>query len=133
MRLLLIRVFFMCEQMNRLTAIAHSIRKPDGKEGIRLGRNHFHVLYTAIPGHTESDYWAHPHHSVSYQKGLSALEDGTYMIIEQRRWIEQESIGYLITKEEALNEILEADNLSLLDMSGFKELKELYMNKLRSH
>ena len=98
-----------------------------------MGKNQFHVLYKAIPGHTEPDYWAHPHPSISYQKGLSLLEDGTYMIVEQRKWIEQESIGYLISKDEALNEILQAGNLALLDQPSFKELKELYMKRTSSH
>ena len=116
--------------MNRLRPIAHSIRKPDGKEADQLGKNHhFHVLYTGIPGHTEKDYWAHPHHSMSYQKGLSVLEDGTYMIIEQRKWVEQESIGYLISKEEALKEILQAGNHHLLEQPSFQELKNLYEKK----
>ena len=127
----LIRVFFMPIHMNRLFAIAHSIRKPDGKEEKRLGKNHFHVLYTAIPGHTEADYWAHPHPSINCQKGLTILEDGTYMIIEHRKWVEQESIGYLITKDEALNEILQAGNLTLLEQPSFKELKDLYLKRTR--
>ena len=131
MRHTLIRVFFMRIHMNRLFSIAHSIRKLRWQGGNRLGKNHFHVLYTAIPGHTEADYWAHPHPSINYQKGLSILEDGTYMIIEQRKWIEQESIGYLITMDEALNEILQAGNLALLEQPNFKELKDLYLKRTR--
>ncbi len=119
--------------MNRLLPIAYSIRKPDGKEAAnRLGKNHFHVLYSAIPGHTERDYWTHAPHSISYQKGLSVLEDGTYMIIEQRKWIEQESIGYFISKDEALNEILQGGNLQLLEQPSFKELKDLYVKRMLS-
>lgn len=88
--------------------------------------NPLHILFASIPGHTEQEYWEHQNNGLSCQKGITCLEDGSFLIIEQRQWIEQESFGYTISKEEALKEILLSDNLDLLDHPKFFELKILY-------
>mgnify|MGYP003420980067 CR=1 FL=1 len=91
-----------------------------------FGNDPLHILFASIPGETERDYWEQLNDGLSYHKGISCLEDGSYLIIEQRQWIEQESIGYPISKEDALKEILLSDNLHLLNHPKFYDLKILY-------
>ena len=88
--------------------------------------NPLHTLFSSIPGHTEQDYWDQQNGGLSYHKGITCSEDGNFLIIEQRQWVEQESFGYMITKEEALKEIIVSDNLHLLDHPLFFDLKLLY-------
>jgi hypothetical protein len=88
-----------------------------------------HILFSSIPGQTEQDYWEQQNNGLSCHKGISCQEDGSYLIIEQRQWIEQETFGYTVSKEEALKEILLSDNLDLLDHPKFFDLKILYENR----
>ena len=85
-----------------------------------------HILFASIPGHTEQDYWKQQNNGLSFHKGITSMEDGSFLIVEQRQWIEQESFGYMITKEEALKEIIVSDNLHLLNHPKFYDLKVLY-------
>ena len=85
-----------------------------------------HILFASIPGESERDFWDQQKNGLSYHKELTRLEDGSYLMIEQRQWIEQESIGYPVSNEDALKEILLSNNLHLLNHPTFLDLKLLY-------
>lgn len=85
-----------------------------------------HKLYENIPGHEERDYWNGIKENICYQKSLSYLDENSYIIIEKKQWIEQETIGYIISSQEALQEIIHSDNLQLLDEVPFQALKVIY-------
>ena len=85
-----------------------------------------HTLFTSIPGGSERDYWEQQKNGLSFHKGITRLEDGSFLILEQRQWIEQESIGYPISMEDALKEITSSNNLHLLNHPKFNELKIMY-------
>ena len=86
----------------------------------------FTTLFASIPSETERDYWDQQKNGLSFHKGITRLEDGSFLMIEQRQWIEQESIGYPISNEDALKEIILSNNLQLLNHPKFLDLKILY-------
>lgn len=64
--------------------------------------------------------------STGRHKGLTKLKDGRYVLIHGTQWQDEKDYAEVITKEQALQEILKAQRLELLETKKFKELKELY-------
>ena len=62
-------------------------------------------------------------------KGITKLKDGRYVIIKGSDWQGGRDYAYIVGTEEALQEILKAQRLELLDMKKFAELKRLYEKK----
>jgi len=62
-------------------------------------------------------------------KGITKLKDGRYVIIIGSQWQGARDYGYIVSPEEALQEILKAQRLELLDTKKFAELKKLYEEK----
>ncbi|MDU7150102.1 MAG: hypothetical protein E6300_16625 [Clostridium sp.] len=63
---------------------------------------------------------------VGLHKGLAKLKNGKYVLIYGSNWQGDRDYAKVISKTDALDEILESENLSLLDEPRFKELKDLY-------
>jgi hypothetical protein len=59
-------------------------------------------------------------------KGVTKLADGRYVIIIGSQWQGSKDYGYVVSAEEALQEILKGHSEELLDDKKFKGLKELY-------
>lgn len=79
------------------------------------------------------DYWDGRNHcngGTGLHKGLTKLKDGRYVIIIGSQWQGAKDFAYVVTEEEALDEILQSENIELLDKVKFKSLKELYENNL---
>lgn len=58
-------------------------------------------------------------------KGITKLKDGRYVIIIGSQWQGAKDYGYIVTPEEALQEILRSGNTELLESERFAELKKL--------
>jgi len=63
--------------------------------------------------------------STGHHKGLTRLSDGRYVLIHTTQWQGEQDHAKVILPEDALQEILAADNESLLDEPKFADLKEL--------
>lgn len=62
-------------------------------------------------------------------KGITKLKDGRYVIIIGTDWQGERDYAYIVDAEEALQEILKAQRLELLDTKKFAGLKKLYEEK----
>lgn len=56
-------------------------------------------------------------------KGITKLRDGRFVIIIGSQWWGSTDYAYIISKEEALQEILKSGNTELLNSKRFAELK----------
>jgi len=63
-------------------------------------------------------------------KGITKLKDGRYVIIIGSQWQGARDYGYIVSPEEALQEILKSGNHDLLETKKFRELKELYEKQM---
>jgi hypothetical protein len=80
------------------------------------------------------DYWDGRNWSnggVGLHKGLTKLKDGRYVLIYGTNWQGDKDYGTIISKEDALQEILKSQNLELLKMKKWKDLKILYEEKFQ--
>ena len=74
------------------------------------------------------DYWDGSNWSnggMGMHKGITRLKDGRYVIIIGSQWQGAKDYGYIVTPEEALQEILRSGNTELLESKRFAELKKL--------
>ena len=62
-------------------------------------------------------------------KGITKLKDGRYVIIIGSDWQGERDYAYVVDADEALQEILKAQQLDLLNTKKFAELKKLYEEK----
>jgi len=67
--------------------------------------------------------------STGRHKGLTKLKDGRYVLIHGTQWQGEKDYAIVISAEQALQEILKAQRLELLDTKKFAELKKLYEEK----
>jgi hypothetical protein len=75
------------------------------------------------------DYWDGrnwQNGGVGRHKGITKLKDGRYVIIIGSDWQGERDYAYVVVADEALLEILKAQQLDLLDTKKFSELKKLY-------
>ena len=75
------------------------------------------------------DYWDGSNNTnggTGMHKGFTKLKDGRYVIIIGSQWQGAKDYAYIVSAEEALQEILKSDNGQLLDTKKFVELKKLY-------
>lgn len=75
------------------------------------------------------DYWDGRNWSnggIGMHKGITKLKDGRYVIIVGSQWQGEKDYGYIVTPEEALQEILKSGNEHLLETKKFRDLKILY-------
>lgn len=63
-------------------------------------------------------------------KGIAKLKNGQYVIINGTQWQGEKDTAYIVTDEEALQEILKSGNSELLETKKFKNLKKLMENNL---
>lgn len=74
------------------------------------------------------DYWDGSNWTnggVGMHKGITKLRDGRYVIIIGSQWQGSKDYGYIVTPEEALQEILQSGNEDLLETEKYAELKKL--------
>lgn len=75
------------------------------------------------------DYWDGHNYvngGTGMHKGITKLKDGRYVIIIGSQWQGSRDYGYIVSPEEALQEILKSGNGQLLDTKKFRALKALY-------
>lgn len=64
--------------------------------------------------------------STGRHKGLTRLSDGRYVLIHTTQWQGERDYAEIISEKQALQEILEADAVELLEEPKFAELKKLW-------
>ena len=75
------------------------------------------------------DYWDGNNNTnggIGMHKGITKLKDGRYVIIIGSQWQGAKDYAYIVSAEEALQEILKSDNGQLLNTKKFVQLKMLY-------
>ena len=75
------------------------------------------------------DYWDGrnwQNGGVGRHKGITKLKDGRYVIIIGSDWQGERDYAYVVVADEALLEILKAQQFVLLDTKKFAGLKKLY-------
>ena len=85
------------------------------------------VRYNTILDYWDGHNWQCG--SPGKHKGLTKLKDNRYVIINGSDWQGDSDYGTIISKENALQEILKSQNLQLLKMKKWKELKKMYDEK----
>ncbi len=64
--------------------------------------------------------------STGRHKGLTRLADGRYVLIHTTQWQGERDYAEIISEKRALQEILKADAVELLEEPKFTELKKLW-------
>ena len=82
------------------------------------------VRYNDVLDHWDGNNWTSG--STGMHKGITKLKDGRYVIIIGSQWQGGRDYGYIVTAEEAVQEILKSGHGELLKTKKFRELKELY-------
>ena len=75
------------------------------------------------------DYWDGRNRGnggLGKHKGITKLKDGRFVIIIGSQMQGSKDYAYIVSKEEALQEVLKSGNLELLEDNKFAELKTLY-------
>lgn len=85
------------------------------------------VRYNTILDYWDGRNWTNG--GVGRHKGITKLKDGRYVIIHGTQWQGESNYGLIATADDALQEILRAQKIELLDTKKFKELKELALKK----
>jgi len=68
-----------------------------------------------------------------FHAGLVKLNDGFYMLIYGSEWVGDHNWTEIITADEALQVIIQANKFDLLEEVRFKELKEIYEKKVNDN
>lgn len=92
-----------------------------GEEGNRI--------IASVRNNTNLDYWDGRNFyngGLGLHKGITKLKDGRYVIIINSDWQGERNYAYVVSKREALEEILESGNLELLKEKRFAELKMMH-------
>ena len=63
---------------------------------------------------------------VGKHKGITKLSDGRYVLIYGSQWQNERDYAEVISKTDALQEILRAEKEEFLDEQKYADLKELY-------
>lgn len=82
------------------------------------------VRYNSVLDHWDGSNWTSG--STGMHKGITRLKDGRYVIICGSQWQGSRDYGYIVTAEEALQEILQSGHEELLGTKKFKDLKQVY-------
>ena len=81
------------------------------------------VKYNSILDYWDGHNWTNG--GTGRHKGLTKLKDGRYVLIEGTQWQGQRNFAFVISKERALQEILESGKTELLARTKWEELKQL--------
>ena len=87
------------------------------------------VVVARVRYNQDLDYWDGSNHvngGTGMHKGITKLKDGRYVIIIGSQWQGSKDYAYIVSAEEALQEILKSDNGQLLDTKKFVGLKMLH-------
>ena len=86
------------------------------------------VRYNNLLDYWDGSNWTNG--GMGMHKGITKLKDGRYVIIIGSQWQGARDYGYIVSPEEALQEILQSGNTELLELKKFKELKQVYEKDL---
>jgi len=81
------------------------------------------VEYNSNLDHWDGSNWTAG--SMGMHKGITKLRDGRYVLIHSSQWQGDRDYGEIISKDQALQEILKG-NVKLLDEKRFEDLKQIY-------
>ena len=100
----------------------------ENQHGLFLNGN----VIARVRYNTNLDYWDGrnwQNGGVGRHKGSTKLKNGRYVIIIGTDWQGERDYAYVVDADEALQEILKAQRLELLDTKKFAGLKKLYEEK----
>ena len=105
-----------------------SRRKSEYRVNVYEGPEYRERVIARVRYNNLLDYWDGRNWTnggVGMHKGITKLKDGRYVIIIGSQWQGAKDYGYIVTPEEALQEILRSGNTELLESERFAELKKL--------
>lgn len=82
-----------------------------------------------VMANTNLDYWDgrnHQHGGHGHHLGLTIRKNGDLVLIHTSQWQGDQDWAEVITEDEAIQAILRADAIDLLEEPRFKKLKDLY-------
>lgn len=82
------------------------------------------VNYNNILDYWDGNNWTNG--GVGMHKGITKLRDNRYVIIIGTQWQDCRDYAYIVSHEEALQEILQSDHIELLELERFSDLRMLY-------
>ena len=82
------------------------------------------VRYNSVLDHWDGSNWTSG--GTGMHKGITKLKDGRYVIIIGSQWQGSTDYAYIVSPEEAVQEILKSGNSEILEWKKFAELKEVY-------
>ena len=105
-----------------------SRRKSEYRVNVYEGPEYRERVIARVRYNNLLDYWDGRNWTnggAGMHKGITKLKDGRYVIIIGSQWQGAKDYGYIVTPEEALQEILRSGNTELLESERFAELKKL--------
>lgn len=108
-------------------------RKSEYRVNVYEGPEYRERIVARVRYNNLLDYWDGSNWTnggVGMHKGITKLKDGRYVIIIGSQWQGARDYGYIVTPEEALQEILLSGNTELLESERFAELKKLQEESL---
>jgi hypothetical protein len=88
-------------------------------------------IVARVQEHQNLDYWDGNNFTnggTGKHRGLTKLKDGRFVLVHTSQWTGSKDFGEIITAEEALQEILNSNNLELLEK--FVDLNKLYEDSI---
>ena len=99
---------------------------------VYLDRYELKEVVARVRYNQDLDYWNGSNWQnggTGRHKGITKLKDGRFVIIKGTDWQGEKDYAYVVEDEEALQEILKAQQLELLKTKKFSRLKKLYEEK----
>jgi hypothetical protein len=103
-------------------------RKSEYRVNVYEGPEYRERVVARVRYNNALDYWDGSNWTnggTGMHKGITKLKDGRYVVIIGSQWQGARDYGYIVTPEEALQEILRSGNTELLESKRFAELKKL--------
>lgn len=125
----------------RRVSVYKTLEEIDTKEAkiiaqVRFNRNLDTMTNYGYGSATQSKYYIkfNTKNKTGQHKGLTKLQDGQYVLIESCDWTgpSGRDVAYIISAEEALQQVLKSGNTELLKTKKFKALGELAKKELVS-
>lgn len=107
--------------------------KSEHRVNVYEGEERQEQVIARVRYNEDLDYWDGNNWTnggTGMHKGITKLADGRYVIIIGSQWQGARDYGYVVSPEEALQEILKSGSEKLLESKKFAELKEVYENSL---
>ena len=109
------------------------MKKNERRVNVYEGEEYREQVVARVRYNDALDYWDGSNWTkggMGMHKGITRLKDGRYVIIIGSQWQGARDYGYVVSPEEALQEILRSGNEELLESKRFADLKKLQEESL---